>query len=370
MRVTQKMSINNAIYWMSKNSQALYRKETEVASGKKVLKPSDDPQAAAQILSDRNTISQLGQYQSNIDQAKTWVETGVSVLETANKLLKDAKNIILDQSSGDLDTREEAVEQLKSITEQIIALANEKYGEGYMYSGSQTFTKPFENEACIVGGVAENIEFDLAGSATSVTVAIFDQNGNAVRNINQPAGVEGTNSISWDGLDDFGAQLPDGQYSYTITATDAAGDDVASFPSYRGGEQCKCVSISDEQVIAINNNGGNIFSEALKSLSNSISIIENENNAAALSAEIDSLEKVIGSISGEVTALSNAYSNLEAAEERIKTKSLNVENRMTTLETIDQERGIVELQAQQTAYETTLQVASTILNQRKLMDLL
>ena len=50
MRITSRMMINNAKYWLSKQSEKLNDAEVTVASGKKVNKPSDDPKAAARIL--------------------------------------------------------------------------------------------------------------------------------------------------------------------------------------------------------------------------------------------------------------------------------------------------------------------------------
>ena len=110
-----------------------------------------------------------------------------------------------------------------------------------MYSGNQTTTKPFSDETTVTGGAAEDILFDLVDAADTVTIEIYDSDDNLVRTMTVTGGTAGTNTVAWDGLDDSGTAVADGDYYYVISATDTAGDAVASYSTYRGGDGNKQV---------------------------------------------------------------------------------------------------------------------------------
>ncbi len=59
-----------------------------------------------------------------------------------------------------------------------------------------------------------------------VLIQIFDTNGNLVREI--PVGMKDASKqkVNWDGKDQKGATLPDGTYSFQVTAVDAKGQSV------------------------------------------------------------------------------------------------------------------------------------------------
>ncbi len=74
----------------------------------------------------------------------------------------------------------------------------------------------------------ENLSFTLSGDAASVEIKIFDDKGALVRTITESDLDEGINSVSWNGKNDSGADLSAGNYTFTVTATNAAGETVAS----------------------------------------------------------------------------------------------------------------------------------------------
>ena len=78
-----------------------------------------------------------------------------------------------------------------------------------------------------LGGGSAYGGVDLAQSVDKVDIAIYDQAGVLVRNIQlgaQPAGVV---NWQWDGLNNAGASMADGSYTFTANATQA-GDAMAA----------------------------------------------------------------------------------------------------------------------------------------------
>jgi flagellar basal-body rod modification protein FlgD len=78
------------------------------------------------------------------------------------------------------------------------------------------------------GGQAGRSSFVLDDSAQKVTVTISDANGTAVRTIELGAREAGQQEVVWDGLDDAGNALGDGEYTFSVSAEDEEGAEVTS----------------------------------------------------------------------------------------------------------------------------------------------
>ena len=70
---------------------------------------------------------------------------------------------------------------------------------------------------------------NLSGSADQVMVSILDSTGKVIQTQNLGANQAGNLLFSWDGKDGSGAAMPDGVYSFSVTAT-AGGRSVAVDP--------------------------------------------------------------------------------------------------------------------------------------------
>jgi flagellar basal-body rod modification protein FlgD len=67
------------------------------------------------------------------------------------------------------------------------------------------------------------LNFNLDGDAAGVYVKIYNQYGEFVRDIELGPMPAGQNSATWDGLDQYGLQAPDGVYHFEVMAVDEEG---------------------------------------------------------------------------------------------------------------------------------------------------
>ena len=72
----------------------------------------------------------------------------------------------------------------------------------------------------------DNLHFKLSGQAQSAEVQIYNESGALVRTLTAENLDEGMNSIEWDGKDDSGTNVAGGEYTFTVTAKDGAGNDL------------------------------------------------------------------------------------------------------------------------------------------------
>ena len=370
MRVTRSMLLESSAYAASRRLATLNDSSTVVSSGKKINKASDDSSGYSRILRDRATISQYAQYESNIAEAETWINASSTTLQAVDDLLGQAKDILntVGSDAGNLSTY---AETLKSIYEQVLSYANSPYASGYMYSGDKSIEKPYEDSVAISSGQAETITFDLAGSASSVTIEIADAAGATIRTIMSASGTSGTNTITWDGKDDSGDLLSDGDYGFKVTAVDATGNPVAEYPTYRGDTGGKTVKIGADSAMTLNNDGSRLFGTALRGLSQALAVLENSDvDSNAISSLQTSLQSAKGEIEIEQVRLSNQNSQIKTSNNHLETLSSILNERIANLQNADTTAATVELQSQETAYEEAIATTEKLLSMKTLIDYL
>ncbi len=79
-----------------------------------------------------------------------------------------------------------------------------------------------------------DISFRLNGQAENVIVNVLDGAGNIVKGIELGALSEGKQSLSWDGKDTNGDEVPEGEYKVQVIALDFNGDPVGALTMVSG----------------------------------------------------------------------------------------------------------------------------------------
>ncbi|MGD2097766.1 MAG: flagellar hook-associated protein FlgL [Desulfobacterales bacterium] len=146
MRVTNNTMIQSVVRYLTRQNEAIFDRQNIIASGKKINKPSDDPLGMGRVLSYRQSIASIEQYQSNIQSGKTRLEVIEADLDLVDNLLQVVRSLAETEVAGTTNSRQLAAENLKSIYDQVLDLANSKLNDNYLFSGYQTKTAPFTRD--------------------------------------------------------------------------------------------------------------------------------------------------------------------------------------------------------------------------------
>ncbi|GHC33627.1 flagellar hook-filament junction protein FlgL [Kushneria pakistanensis] len=150
MRISTSMMFERSQNAMQGRQSDLSKVGEQVANGKRIVSPSDDPRAASQALIVKQDQAVQEQYKSGRTSANSTLSLQENTLNSMSDLLVSAKGLIVKGGNGtytDSDRASVATE-LEGLYNQMLGLANTRDSSGlYMFAGSKGDVKPFETAA-------------------------------------------------------------------------------------------------------------------------------------------------------------------------------------------------------------------------------
>lgn len=175
MRLSTAQIFRQGVDAMLERQRELTRTELQVASGKRILRPSDDPSAAARILDLGESQQRLAQFQRNADMAQAKLDQEESALVGIENLLQRVRELAVRGNSDTLgpEGRQAVATEVRELMESFLQLANTQDANGeYVFAGFHSQTRPFSHDG--VGG------FSYAGDTGQRKVQIGDSREVAV----------------------------------------------------------------------------------------------------------------------------------------------------------------------------------------------
>ncbi len=138
MQISTSLFYSNASSRMSKMNDRASELMTQISTGKKILKPSDDPAASQQIAELDRRDSDAVVYGANMTLAGSLLDQASSVLKQIGAQLTRATELATQAATGtQTDTSRKAIgTELKSIVESLVSLANTKNVRGQPLFGT------------------------------------------------------------------------------------------------------------------------------------------------------------------------------------------------------------------------------------------
>ncbi|MCX6135298.1 MAG: hypothetical protein NTU47_15950 [Ignavibacteriales bacterium] len=144
MRVTEKAVSDSYLSSVNQARGRIVDLQSKIATGKSILKPSDDPRATNSILRLRVALDANEQYSNNVADGSGIAESTANALDGFASLFIDVKDVVTRASSpssiGEYSTFAEQVDQLLS---EAVNYANTKFNGKYLFGGTQTTDPPY-----------------------------------------------------------------------------------------------------------------------------------------------------------------------------------------------------------------------------------
>ncbi len=120
--------------------------QQQIATGKRILSPADDPAAAARVVELSERISANEQFQRNADTIELRMEQQDSVLSGVGDALQRVRELLLRGKNSSLSPadRRFLASEVRQRLDEITALANSRNGSGeYIFAGTAVTQQPF-----------------------------------------------------------------------------------------------------------------------------------------------------------------------------------------------------------------------------------
>lgn len=146
MRITNNMLSSQLLLNLNHNAQSMSNTQLQLATGRKINKPSDDPVGITYSLRYRSELSSNEQYQRNVDSAVSWLDFNDTVLGQAGDVVQRLRDLTVQAATGTnpqsaLDSINEEVTQLKG---QLVDIANSQLNGKYIFNGQTYDKKPYD----------------------------------------------------------------------------------------------------------------------------------------------------------------------------------------------------------------------------------
>ncbi len=130
----------------------------ELATGRSVNVPSDNPEAAAADVQNQAYQGQTDQYLQNTNSLDGLLQAGDSALSSVVTALNQAISLGTEGANGTLSPAQQQAlaQQVQAIQSQIVQLANTSYEGSYLFGGTETQSPPFTLDPTQPSGVTYN----------------------------------------------------------------------------------------------------------------------------------------------------------------------------------------------------------------------
>jgi flagellar hook-associated protein 3 FlgL len=144
MRITNNMVFGATTRNAKAHLERLFDYQQQLATGKKINRPSDDPTATDRAMLLRGTLKQQEQYQENIRDAGTWLTITDGSLDEAYSVMNRARELAV-RGANDTnqdDERAAMAEEVKQLREQLQVIANGEINGRFVFGGTKTIPQP------------------------------------------------------------------------------------------------------------------------------------------------------------------------------------------------------------------------------------
>lgn len=332
-RITNSMMTSKFLSNMKRNLNNMSTLQNQLASGKEILRTSQNPFASTRNKQLANQISDNEQYNANIKDTSNWLDTTDTALAQAGNVMARIKELMVKAGNGAYSEDEiatiknEVVEKSKELAQ----IMNTTFDGAYIFGGTKGTSKP--------------VTVDSNGN-----LAYADKNGNGFGNPAIPdvsTGNDKTNAESQLSTS-LKTEISQGVVvEYNKTATD-----IFEFTDTKLGD----INVMNEISTLINNLG---------KMSDKTGATTDAEKEAALNyvngEGLSKMDSIVQNLLANRAQVGTMQNRMESAMETNEDQNYNMTDILSSSEDIDFTEKTMEYAVMQTVYTASLQTSSKVL---------
>ncbi|QSO48146.1 flagellar hook-associated protein FlgL [Alicyclobacillus mengziensis] len=393
MRITSLMMSQQLLYNLNNIQENLSTTQNEIATGKVLNKPSDNPLAVSQDMADSTAISQAQSYVSNMQYGTTWMNSTSSVMQSMTSTLQSIRSVVL-QALNTPGQTPNAITGLQQEVAQYInniyQLSDTKQGNSYLFGGfatdkqvsqymttSQLTTNISATAASAALGLTSGGTLSIVGSQGSASVSVTTSETltgieAAINAVSSKTGVTATTQNGGAGVQlvlqpqDAGTAF--GVSSRGITTSGGAAFTVTSSHNSppAGYNQAINYAVSSTVTEQVNVTAANIFATApatgTPDLRSTLqSILNDIGNTKALGQDLANLDANTSQLIQTSTEVGARVNQLKTMQTQTNQFITNLQNQQASLENANMAQVLTQYQNDMSTYQAALQMGAKTL---------
>lgn len=391
MRISTANSYQRTIENLQTRQSDLSRLQTQLSTGKRVQKPSDDPVSATLSETARNRMARTEADLRALSASRTSLEQAESALGDASEIIQDIRTLLVSAGNASYgpNEREDIARQLESLRERLVGVANLGNNAGRaLFGGLGGSTSPFVDQYGVPTGVTfESQRGQAAAGDTSLpqtldgyAIWMSVPRGNGAFTVDLGAGNSGsvrsdvgqvTDPSAWAAGSDYAIVFAMSGGVTTYTVLDGSNNPVPGQQDlpYVSGKSIAFGGISltvsgqpangDRLAIAPASDNTDLF----QVVQDAIDAVRTSDNAVRLHDMARAMSELDAGLDRVLLARGQAGEWLKRAdslESLLKGRSSDYEIEISRLEDMDLVRGISDFQLKQTGLEAALKAYAQV----------
>lgn len=322
MRVTNSMLSKSFLRDLNRNQSNLKKINSQLASGKEISRPSDDPYKVARSMQLNSDIKAATQYNENIKDTTNWLDTTDTALQQLENSFQRIRELMVSGGNAAYgsDEKKAIKDEINEKVNEIAQILNTNFDGKYIFGGTKVNSKPVAVQA---DGTTGNNK--LYYSSSDGTIIADPSTSNEMEMLASGLIVEISQGVTM---------------KYNVSSTE-----ILEF-----GEGANKVNVMN----------------LLTDITNSLDSEDSSEVTGNLLSQMDSTISNLLKIMSEVGAKQN---RMEAAATQNEDQILNLKDVLSKTEDIDFAEKTIEATVAQTVYMASLQVSARII-QPTLLDFL
>ncbi len=143
---------------LDQTRQQLNQADAQLASGRSINAPSDNPAGTAALVLNHAAQSQTDSFRQNISDLQSKMQIADSALSSGESAIQQAISLGVEAGNSNLSdqNRQAIAQQLSGIQQQLVGIANTTAGGTYLFGGTLVTTQPFTLNPSDPSGVTYN----------------------------------------------------------------------------------------------------------------------------------------------------------------------------------------------------------------------
>lgn len=183
IRITQNATAARQLADMQSAYAKMAGTQSQLNSGLRVTKPSDDPAGTGAIIDFDAQLADVRQRQSSVSQASAFLSTADAALDTGTDALQRIKELLIQGENTSItgSDRQAIATEILQLKETVRDALNAKHGGQYVFAGTSTNSAPYPAPANAYTGTGnvlsvnvapgQNIPYSVAGPTVVGLVA-------------------------------------------------------------------------------------------------------------------------------------------------------------------------------------------------------